>query len=116
MNDNVALADFKRGKAGHFRAEHQCNEILLRKIEEFVCALPGIKNFVGEIALASRYRRCQNSAAECGIERATNFCLVEDIQRASRPPFSLRVRKKPRSEEHTSELQSRLHLVCRLLL
>src|SRR3989449_7465047 len=25
-------------------------------------------------------------------------------------------RQKPRSEEHTSELQSRLHLVCRLLL
>src|SRR2546422_6906648 len=24
--------------------------------------------------------------------------------------------EKPRSEEHTSELQSRLHLVCRLLL
>src|SRR2546422_2275231 len=29
-----------------------------------------------------------------------------------RPPGALRVR----SEEHTSELQSRLHLVCRLLL
>src|SRR2546422_1873122 len=29
----------------------------------------------------------------------------------------LRIRAaKPRSEEHTSELQSRLHLVCRLLL
>src|SRR2546422_1495377 len=27
-----------------------------------------------------------------------------------------RTRRKPRSEEHTSELQSRLHLVCRLLL
>src|SRR6266436_7773039 len=26
------------------------------------------------------------------------------------------LRRKPRSEEHTSELQSRLHLVCRLLL
>src|SRR2546429_5307578 len=26
------------------------------------------------------------------------------------------VRKRTRSEEHTSELQSRLHLVCRLLL
>src|SRR2546422_7187695 len=26
------------------------------------------------------------------------------------------VRVAPRSEEHTSELQSRLHLVCRLLL
>src|SRR2546422_8543178 len=26
------------------------------------------------------------------------------------------ITKTPRSEEHTSELQSRLHLVCRLLL
>src|SRR5687768_18479513 len=36
-------------------------------------------------------------------------------------PRSLRIRMwigfwPPRSEEHTSELQSRLHLVCRLLL
>src|SRR2546422_6171570 len=31
----------------------------------------------------------------------------------SRPPKNT---KKHRSEEHTSELQSRLHLVCRLLL
>src|SRR2546422_11599205 len=50
-------------------------------------------------------------------------------QRADRPPDrgkrgcharpSLRipsVRQTHRSEEHTSELQSRLHLVCRLLL
>src|SRR2546422_7938841 len=29
---------------------------------------------------------------------------------------SRRLRSCPRSEEHTSELQSRLHLVCRLLL
>src|SRR5687768_18097914 len=28
----------------------------------------------------------------------------------------LYARRAPRSEEHTSELQSRLHLVCRLLL
>src|SRR2546422_6254686 len=32
----------------------------------------------------------------------------EDLPVAARPPV--------RSEEHTSELQSRLHLVCRLLL
>src|SRR2546429_6294072 len=32
------------------------------------------------------------------------------LRRRSRRKFS------PRSEEHTSELQSRLHLVCRLLL
>src|SRR2546422_8279518 len=29
---------------------------------------------------------------------------------------SSRTTRSPRSEEHTSELQSRLHLVCRLLL
>src|SRR2546422_2232573 len=32
------------------------------------------------------------------------------------PPASLDWRRSVRSEEHTSELQSRLHLVCRLLL
>src|SRR3989449_5115036 len=31
-------------------------------------------------------------------------------------PSVLREHSLPRSEEHTSELQSRLHLVCRLLL
>src|SRR2546422_2416722 len=33
-----------------------------------------------------------------------------------RPPPRWRSARRPRSEEHTSELQSRLHLVCRLLL
>src|ERR1041385_5368054 len=33
-----------------------------------------------------------------------------------RPHSGYRRRPTPRSEEHTSELQSRLHLVCRLLL
>src|SRR2546422_4820311 len=32
------------------------------------------------------------------------------------PAPSLATSPAPRSEEHTSELQSRLHLVCRLLL
>src|SRR2546422_2156636 len=31
-------------------------------------------------------------------------------------PYPARQHVNPRSEEHTSELQSRLHLVCRLLL
>src|SRR2546422_4032155 len=31
-------------------------------------------------------------------------------------PLLAGVHARPRSEEHTSELQSRLHLVCRLLL
>src|SRR2546422_3983170 len=35
---------------------------------------------------------------------------------ALRQEFDLYANVRPRSEEHTSELQSRLHLVCRLLL
>src|SRR2546422_2030583 len=36
--------------------------------------------------------------------------------RASAPLFDTDRFRRARSEEHTSELQSRLHLVCRLLL
>src|SRR5207237_10661615 len=36
--------------------------------------------------------------------------------RPSRPPLCNRSRESSRSEEHTSELQSHLNLVCRLLL
>src|SRR5215203_6515933 len=36
--------------------------------------------------------------------------------RAPPPPWPGRHRCRPRSEEHTSELQSRQYLVCRLLL
>src|SRR3989449_2434470 len=47
--------------------------------------------------------------------------LARDPRRKTRPFFSrlednARVLREARSEEHTSELQSRLHLVCRLLL
>src|SRR2546429_6677794 len=52
-------------------------------------------------------------------------CTVAEAERRSRvrlreQGFDIglreRLRKARRSEEHTSELQSRLHLVCRLLL
>src|SRR2546422_7401460 len=48
--------------------------------------------------------------------------LAQEIQRAGGEATILRVEQienmssEERSEEHTSELQSRLHLVCRLLL
>src|SRR2546429_6066931 len=38
------------------------------------------------------------------------------VQTNSAPRSSRSSRSRQRSEEHTSELQSRLHLVCRLLL
>src|SRR2546429_7395304 len=50
--------------------------------------------------------------------RGESFCFVQkrwdDSSRYARGP--LRAVDRRRSEEHTSELQSRLHLVCRLLL
>src|SRR5687768_18164909 len=43
-----------------------------------------------------------------------NFAAAKDIHRAAEWLAGKRLAR--RSEEHTSELQSRLHLVCRLLL
>src|SRR2546429_4852859 len=53
------------------------------------------------------------------LEYAPQPKLVEEataIIRRIRPDVLLSVDPGERSEEHTSELQSRLHLVCRLLL
>src|SRR2546422_5663737 len=52
-------------------------------------------------------RRLQFGAARIGLRRVEHDPPGDD---------SASVQAKPRSEEHTSELQSRLHLVCRLLL
>src|SRR5690554_7788535 len=60
--------------------------------------------------LSSTPQRSRSSASlSCDCSR-TRTCTVPP--RAS----SFSTRKRPRSEEHTSELQSRPHLVCRLLL
>src|SRR5687768_17868582 len=46
-----------------------------------------------------------------------SLCLnLADIQGTSDGGITLTCNSEPRSEEHTSELQSRIHLVCRLLL
>src|SRR2546429_6745309 len=58
-------------------------------------------DFVGKIGSISRERHVKLLA------RLGSF-----LPRLSRPPKKI----FGRSEEHTSELQSRLHLVCRLLL
>src|SRR2546422_8334358 len=61
--------------------------------------------------------------AECGLRNAELKCKVV---RRTTPTLTFRIPHsafkcsapctRSRSEEHTSELQSRLHLVCRLLL
>src|SRR2546422_5909704 len=64
------------------------------------------------IARSTATKRCAPSAS-----RATPS--IRSIQRNPRSKVFPRIKPSsmfPRSEEHTSELQSRLHLVCRLLL
>src|SRR2546422_7752760 len=49
-------------------------------------------------------------------DHADERAHVDRRRRLHRFPGTVRLLQQPRSEEHTSELQSRLHLVCRLLL
>src|SRR5256885_4900131 len=55
------------------------------------------------------------------LHDALPISLPARVRRARRPPDHRRdipslLRRRPRSEEHTSELQSPCNLVCRLLL
>src|SRR2546422_5112194 len=59
------------------------------------------------ISIVSRGKRRGRSSD--GIPREATFPASSSAEIASGTP-------RVRSEEHTSELQSRLHLVCRLLL
>src|SRR2546422_2978017 len=55
--------------------------------------------------------------AACSTTRTRTRGRSPFARRAGRPPCLPEGAPSPdRSEEHTSELQSRLHLVCRLLL
>src|SRR5207253_6331464 len=61
----------------------------------------------------------ESALTDLGSATATPAILIMKITRASRTSLAcarpIRA-SSPRSEEHTSELQSRGHLVCRLLL
>src|SRR5205823_13734279 len=62
-----------------------------------------------------------SGAARRGVERGHASVLRAFPARRRPPPTSsgprsARARESPRSEEHTSELQSLAYLVCRLLL
>src|ERR1041385_9477048 len=81
------------------------------------------RNYYGERALARlrelgevRLHRDERPLAGEALVTAAQGCdvVVSDFKT---PGEALVFEKSPqRSEEHTSELQSRLHLVCRLLL
>src|SRR5205809_5300719 len=62
--------------------------------------------------------RSRNSTGRgpCSLTRSHRPIATGMGSFSSRPPTGSAARWTMRSEEHTSELQSRLHLVCRLLL
>src|SRR5256884_2530728 len=73
------------------------------------------------------FRSLDGPVHACPLEPRPNYDFATRLHDAGRSTealfFELRIPHAPsispdvlRSEEHTSELQSRLHLVCRLLL
>src|SRR2546429_2712997 len=57
------------------------------------------------------FRSCITTSHFCGTHQTLMPLPLRQVWHGYSAIFIL-----PRSEEHTSELQSRLHLVCRLLL
>src|SRR2546429_2964371 len=65
----------------------------------------------------STARPSSDCPAGSSASRNENRMSLRSAAGRETPPRQLlRLLHPPRSEEHTSELQSRLHLVCRLLL
>src|SRR2546422_3837451 len=84
-------------KSFFFQAEDVIRDVAVTGVQ--TCALP-----ISELLRPRCARERLNGAVFCAEFRGTR-----DVDRCAAPP-------RARSEEHTSELQSRLHLVCRLLL
>src|SRR5207302_9814199 len=86
-------------------------------------ALPTSRPRVPVLTLACARRRLSRAARE-SLRRSTSTSAFSrrSLAAASSPPLSVPARSqampraRTRSEEHTSELQSRENLVCRLLL
>src|SRR6266436_10303124 len=70
--------------------------------------------FFTDPATTEIYTLSLHDALPIGRRRTTRFCVARSTKPNSSPSACRSPRR--RSEEHTSELQSRLHLVCRLLL
>src|SRR2546422_2132589 len=67
------------------------------------------------------YRDCATAISDCALPlrscpRVRGRLSSDPTRRSHETPSSTCMGDATRSEEHTSELQSRLHLVCRLLL
>src|SRR5437870_7584859 len=68
-------------------------------------------------ALVVKELKVEKGSGDAGKTRVGNLTLAQAIKIANMKADAMQAKTlKARSEEHTSELQSRGHLVCRLLL
>src|SRR2546429_6016524 len=86
-----------------------------------VCAAISVSRLFREESSASYASRCcsRNASRSCrenGNLPSRGGNCSKNVRLRSRMRCVFRSNEGARSEEHTSELQSRLHLVCRLLL
>src|SRR2546429_6981730 len=127
--------NFRSGRTGYRNQRRGCLKLLAhekrlhrsiaeRIAPEAVCPKPQIE--ASRIACAISFSRALSCSFEPSGLRCARRCnasswrIVPTRHGTHWPHVSLRknaaMRRRIRSEEHTSELQSRLHLVCRLLL
>src|SRR3712207_7626728 len=78
--------------------------------------LPAMRVFVGTDHAGLEFKEhLKQALTDAGHEPVDCGAFEYDAE-DDYPPFCFEVGERTRSEEHTSELQSRQYLVCRLLL
>src|SRR3712207_7939408 len=75
-----------------------------------------LKSFAGESQARTRYTYYSSIAKKEGYVQIANIFMETAEQEKEHAKRFYKFLKEDRSEEHTSELQSRQYLVCRLLL
>src|SRR2546422_3201841 len=118
----VAVLRWRDAYAAALRSRHWEGLVAVGDVYRRLGGLGGFKKAAEvkarTIYLAALFRARQEASLDGVLRAAEAFAelgdapVVEQCLKLARPLASLR----HRSEEHTSELQSRLHLVCRLLL
>src|SRR2546422_4272492 len=111
IREDIAMAFFKRelSPVKRFKNALRDKQVARQKLAD---RLSIAETVLGEKRVAAE-RLAVAGGTNAQLERAeANMRAVEDRAKALRAALA----EFDRSEEHTSELQSRLHLVCRLLL
>src|SRR2546422_3202440 len=92
--------------------------MLCKRCEEICTGTKGVSAGAGDAAVEPDPGTCAAEFACWDSAFAADLAARECHQKPAKTPANamLPISVSKRSEEHTSELQSRLHLVCRLLL